>query len=452
MLKIFIPASSLLLLLTKKNFWEPLIWFSSYALIFMLFSLYSPLTSVLWSSLLFYMDVMSISLILLSLWILILMLLASYKTLWTNFQVKEFCFWSVFLTILLFFSFSLSSALLFYFSFEACLIPIMVMILGWGYQPERLQASSYLIMYTVTASLPLLLILFKFSSNLGSLNFLFMEMSKEMFFSELAAVFWALTILAFLVKMPMFLFHLWLPKAHVEAPVAGSMVLAGVLLKLGSYGLLRMASIFPLSNISFFSIISSISLWGAVITGFICMRQVDMKALIAYSSVGHMGLLLAGTLSGCSWGWESSLLMMISHGICSSGMFMLANVIYEKSHNRSLFLTKGLLTIFPYLSLWWFLLNIVNMAAPPSLNLVSELLLVASIMSCSGMSVLALSIISFIAAGYSLYLFSTTTHGSISSYISLSLNIKSREYLNMLIHWIPLNLLVLKLDVLLTWL
>lgn len=153
------------------------------------------------------------------------------------------------------------------------------------------------------------------------------------------------------MKLPLFTVHLWLPKAHVEAPIAGSMILAAILLKLGGYGILRIVSLLGASIPKVNLPIIGISLLGGVVTRAICLRQSDLKSLIAYSSVGHIGLILAGALRKSIWGIQASLAIMIAHGLRSSALFVMANINYEFSHTRRLFLTKGILVVMPILTI-----------------------------------------------------------------------------------------------------
>nr|QHN56425.1 NADH dehydrogenase subunit 4 [Dohrniphora cornuta] len=385
-------------------------------------------------------DLFSYGMILLSLWICALMIMSSGMIFKNNNFKNMFLLNVLFLLLFLLLSFSTTNLFLYYVFFESSLIPTFLLIMGWGYQPERLQASIYLLFYTLMASLPLLVSIFYLNNKIYNLNFFMFINSYDYFFLYLGL------ILAFLVKMPMYLVHLWLPKAHVEAPVSGSMILAGVLLKLGGYGLLR--SMILIQNMSmkynFFWI--SVSLIGGIIVSLMCLRQIDVKMLIAYSSVAHMGIVIGGLMTLYYWGFYGSYGLMIAHGLCSSGLFCLANIMYERSGSRSMLINKGFLNFMPSMALWWFLLSSTNMAAPPSLNLLSEISLLNSIISWSWLSMVSIALISFFSAAYTLYLYSYTQHGQFYSGIYSFSNGSNREYLLLLLHWFPLNLLVLKSD------
>nr|YP_010884254.1 NADH dehydrogenase subunit 4 [Epacromius tergestinus]WIW75314.1 NADH dehydrogenase subunit 4 [Epacromius tergestinus] len=387
----------------------------------------------------FGVDYYSFALILLSFWICSLMITASSSVYLSSYYSGLFVFFVLLLLIMLYCSFSSLSLLSFYIFFESSLVPTLFLILGWGYQPERLQAGIYLIFYTLVASLPLLLVLFKLNFVLNTLYFPLLIDCGSFYF-----MFYVFSIFAFLVKMPMFLFHLWLPKAHVEAPISGSMILAGVLLKLGGYGIFRIMKVISYLGLSFNYFWLSLSLFGGVIISFVCFRQVDLKSLIAYSSVAHMSMVIGGLMTMNWWGVMGSLSLMVGHGLCSSGLFCLSNIIYERLGSRSLLINKGMINLMPSMSLWWFLLSSSNMAAPPSLNLLGEFSLLNSIISWSSYMILMLIFLSFFSAVYTLYMYSYSQHGSYYSGLYTCSFGYFREYHLLFLHWFPLNMLCLK--------
>nr|YP_010564488.1 NADH dehydrogenase subunit 4 [Pilumnopeus makianus]UZA47103.1 NADH dehydrogenase subunit 4 [Pilumnopeus makianus] len=393
----------------------------------------------------FGIDYISYIMIYLSLWIMSLIILSSQKV--KMFKVFESSF--IFVNLVLLFSlvitFSSLDYLLFYISFEMSLIPTLILILGWGYQPERIQAGIYMLFYTLTFSLPLLVSLLYYLYVNGSLVIMLSQSVDTL--DYMIIVWYFASVWAFLVKLPMYMFHLWLPKAHVEAPVAGSMILAGVLLKLGGYGMIRVMIIFQQIGKDFSWIWMTLGLLGGAIISFMCMRQIDIKSLIAYSSVAHMSLVLCGIMIFSLWGLSGGVIVMVGHGLCSSGLFCLANMIYERVGSRSLLISKGLLSFMPSMGLWWFLLSVSNMASPPSLNLLGEINLIISVVSWSNLSMIGLSILSFFSAAYTLYMYSLSQHGVVYNSLYSCCSGKVHEYLVLFLHWFPLNSLILNSNV-----
>nr|YP_009261592.1 NADH dehydrogenase subunit 4 [Hypsopygia regina]AKH04959.1 NADH dehydrogenase subunit 4 [Hypsopygia regina] len=392
-------------------------------------------------------DIMSFGLVMLSIWICILMMMASENLYKMNYYVEFFMFNLIFLLLMLFLTFSVMNLFMFYLFFEGSLIPTLMLIVGWGYQPERIQAGMYLLFYTLFASLPLLMGILYIFNEMNNINIYMLKFLNL----DLYLLYFSM-IMAFLVKMPMYFVHLWLPKAHVEAPVSGSMILAGIMLKLGGYGLMRVFILMEKMSLKLNFIWVIISLVGGFYISLKCYSQVDMKSLIAYSSVAHMSIVISGIMTMNYWGYLGSYILMIGHGLCSSGMFCLANINYERLHSRSLYINKGMMNFMPSMSLWWFLLLSSNMAAPPSLNLMGEISLLNSLVGWSWVCMIMLMLISFFSAGYSLYLYSYVQHGKYYNGIYSFYTGVSREYLLLILHWLPLNFLVVKIDYVMMWL
>nr|NP_861585.1 NADH dehydrogenase subunit 4 [Andrias davidianus]APB92121.1 NADH dehydrogenase subunit 4 [Andrias davidianus]APB92238.1 NADH dehydrogenase subunit 4 [Andrias davidianus]APB92251.1 NADH dehydrogenase subunit 4 [Andrias davidianus]APB92264.1 NADH dehydrogenase subunit 4 [Andrias davidianus]APB92290.1 NADH dehydrogenase subunit 4 [Andrias davidianus] len=448
MLKILIPTFMLMLvawLSTPKWFWSTMT----------LNSLLIAMLSVTWFNLPYEhmlivnnfmgLDQLSSPLMILTCWLLPLMIMASQNHLknTTLSWQRTYMIMLIILQASLILAFSATEFMLFYISFETTLIPTLIIITRWGNQAERLNAGTYFLFYTLAGSMPLLIALLIMQNSLTSLSFIILDLMPPMMLTlYYNKIWWAACLLAFLVKMPLYGAHLWLPKAHVEAPIAGSMILAAVLLKLGGYGILRVSMMLSQASEELSYPFIILALWGVMMTGLICTRQTDLKSLIAYSSVSHMGLVIAAAMIQTPWSYAGAITLMISHGLTSSVLFCLANLNYERTHSRTLLLMRGSQTILPLMMTWWLLSNLLNMAIPPSTNMWGELLIITSLFNWSSYTILITGISTVITAVYTLYIYLMTQQGPTIKTINNIFPSYTREHLLIVLHLMPMFLLL----------
>nr|WJQ21815.1 NADH dehydrogenase subunit 4 [Myrsidea ptilorhynchi] len=366
-------------------------------------------------------DKLSIILIILTIWISFIALTLKPQDNFLKLNIL-LLLWSLILF------FSVSSLLSFFILFEVSLIPTLCIILGWGYQPERLEASYYFIFYTITLSIPLLVSILWLNRVSGMKYF---HYNSELILCSGGLSFYILVV--FMIKLPMFMTHFWLPKAHVEAPVLGSMLLAGILLKTGGYGVIR---VFMYMKKTLVSIgFMTFGALGMVYVCILCLLCMDVKQLIAYSSVSHMNFMTIGLMNSAQISYTGSLIMMISHGLCSSLMFMLSDLVYKRSNSRSLVINKGLLMVTPTLSMLWACIVLFNMGVPPSAGSISELMIICCSKNLGMVFSLMFMLYLFLSAFYSVYMYMCMNHGN--SLMS-SFGLQTKEILLSVSHVVPL--------------
>lgn len=381
-------------------------------------------------------DRYSFFLIVLRIWVvgLIFMTLGKFKLIkFVIFILLLLCFLIYFLSLRL---------MIFYLFFEISLIPTFFLVVYWGVNPERLRAGFYLIIYTLFISLPLMVYIFWWFNFLGSFRIILSRywlVRYNLIFIDYIVIF-----RAFYIKLPIYLFHVWLPKAHVEAPVYGSMVLAAVLLKLGTYGLVRIMMIFVYRCIKYNWIIFRVSIVGRIFIRILCLVQVDLKRLVAYSSVVHINFLLCSILSIFKIGFLRSYIIMIGHGLCSSGLFYMVNIYYSKTGSRILFLNKGIIGLIPTYVVWWFFLCSANFSFPLSINFISEVLIIGVVIRWEVRMIVFLGIIRFFRRVYSLYLYSYIQYGSVYLEEKFDCGLL-KDYLVLIIHLYPLVFMLINM-------
>ena len=380
-------------------------------------------------------DGISLFFVLLSTLLTILCILASWTTI-TD-RVKEYMIAFLLLETLMVGMFSSLDLVLFYIFFEGVLIPMFIIIGVWG-GPRRNYAAFKLFLYTLLGSVLMLVAILTMLSTAGSSDIT--VLLKYDFPVSLQPWLWLAFFASFAVKMPMWPVHTWLPDAHVEAPTAGSVILAGVLLKFGGYGFLRFSlPMFPIASFDFTPLIFSLSVIAIIYTSCVALVQEDMKKLIAYSSVAHMGFVTMGIFAANSQGVEGAVIQMLSHGIVSAALFLIVGVIYDRIHTREISAYGGLVNRMPRYALIFMVFMMASIGLPGTSGFVGEFLILIGVFKVNSWVAMFAATGLILGAGYMLYLYRRVVFGILDKdNLKKILDINSREFLI----FIPLLLIV----------
>ena len=370
---------------------------------------FTYLSHLLTESFAFYLDGVSLFFILLTTFLIPVCILVS----WYSQLDRVFLFLQtlLILEIILVNCFFVSNLLFFFIFFEAVLFPMFFIIGIWGSRDRKIHAVYQFLLYTLVGSVFLYVAIFYLWTQYDTLDFLLLK-SSQINFTDQKILFWLLFI-SFAFKIPLFPVHIWLPEAHVEAPTFGSIILAGLLLKLGTYGMMRFLIPIVPDAVQYFSpIVLVIVTIGIFYTSFSTTRQLDLKKIIAYSSIGHMGFVILGLFTTLADGFAGSLHMMIGHGVVSSALFMSVGFIYDRYHTRNIPDLRGLARFMPFFAIFFLIFTLANVSFPGTFNFVAEVGVLLALMRINiFMTVVVVFSIIFIMV-YAFWLYNRVMYGS----------------------------------------
>lgn len=371
-------------------------------------------------------DGISIFFIILTAFLIPICILVSWNSI--VYKMKEFLIMLLITELLLINVFAVLDLFFFYIFFEAVLIPMFIIIGVWGSRQRKIHAAYQFFFYTLLGSILMLLgiIIIYFHTGTTDIQLLAqVEMSK---YRQL--ILWLAFFSSFAVKVPMLPVHIWLPEAHVEAPTAGSVILAGVLLKLGTYGIIRfMIPMFPYAMIYFTPLVFTMCVIGIIYSAATTIRQIDLKKIIAYSSVAHMNFALLGLFTNNTQGIEGSLFFMLGHGVVSSALFLCIGMLYDRYHTRNLLYYGGLVQTMPIFSIFFLVFTLANLGLPGMVNFVGEFLVLVGTWKVNTTVIFLASIGMILGAVYAIWFYNRLVFGQIRFYaLQRFIDLTRREF------------------------
>ncbi len=352
-------------------------------------------------------DGVSLFMILLSTFLTPFCILASWKSITK--KIKEYMIAFLLLETFLVGMFSSIDMLLFYIFFEAVLIPMFLIIGIWGGE-RRIYASFKFFLYTLLGSVLMLIAIIVMYQITDSMNIA--ELQGNFFHKKVQIFLWIAFFASFAVKIPMWPFHTWLPDAHVEAPTAGSVILAGVLLKMGAYGFIRFSiGMFPEASEFFLPLIFSLSVIAIIYTSLVAFAQTDMKKLIAYSSVAHMGIVTIGIFVLNQQGIEGAMMQILSHGIVSAALFLCVGIIYDRMHTRKINFYGGLVHRMPQYAVVFMIFVLASIGLPGTSGFIGEFLTILGAFKHNTFLAFFATTGIILSAAYMLYLYKRIIFG-----------------------------------------